>query len=158
MRLTAIILSVLAFFALVSSIFIYWFGSAFFCFDVCQPASSVGPQLLRLGAMIFGPGLIISLVAWIFALLYVRAEGHTIAFIVILATPFVVVAVAALIMLLAGGSLTPVAVSGPPEVALAERQLSADWLNVTRYAVAPLFIWPVVTFIAALPRPATPQG
>jgi hypothetical protein len=158
MRLAAIILSVLAFFALGAGIFFYWVGSAFICFDVCPPVSSAGQQLLRVVTVSLGPGLLLALAAWITGLLYLRAGGRRGAYIATLVTPLVLVAVVALIMLLAGGSLTPVAVAGPPEIAPAYRQLSSDWLNVTRYAVTPLAIWAVVIFIAVLLRPARPQG
>ncbi len=153
MRRTAIILSALAVFALGAGMFAYWIGSAFICFDVCPPVSLAGQLLLRVVGVTLCPGLLLSLTACILSLTVLRAQGRSTAFLVSLMTPFVVIAVAALILYIAGGSLTPVA-AGPADVAPANRQVSSDWINATRYAVMPLVIWPLVSLIAILLRPA----
>jgi hypothetical protein len=152
MRIAAIILGVLALIATAVGIFFYWIGSALICLDACPPVSSVGPQLLRAAALSLGPGLLLSLAACILSLAVLRAQGRSTAFIVTLVTPFVAIALAALILYIAGGSLTPVA-AGPADVAPANRQVSSDWVNATRYAVMPLVIWPLISLIAALLRP-----
>ncbi|HEU0026666.1 MAG TPA: hypothetical protein VFQ25_06075 [Ktedonobacterales bacterium] len=157
MRIAAIILGALALVATAGGIFFYWIASAFICFDVCPPVSFVGQRLSSAAALSLGPGLLLSLAACILSLLALRAQGRSTAFLVTLAAPFVVIIAAVLILYVAGGSLTPVAVSGPPEVAPANRQVSSDWLNATRYAVMPLIIWPLVSFIAVLLRPGTPR-
>ncbi len=158
MRIAAIILGGLALAGTATGIFFYWIGSAFICFDVCPPVSSIGPQLLRAAALSLSPGLLLSLAAWILSLITLRAGGRSTAFLVTLLTPIIVIIAAALTLSIAGGSFTPVAVSGPPEVAPAGRQVSTDWINATRYAAAPLVIWPAATCIAILSRPAKPRG
>lgn len=158
MRIAAIIVSVLALIAMAGGVFFFWIVSAFMCFDVCPSVTFAGQQLPRIIALTLGPGVILSLAAWIISLLYTRANGRSAVFIVTLIAPIVLAIAVILILLLAGGSLTPVAVSGPPEVAPANRQVSIDWLDVTRYAVMPLVIWPLISLIVAIPRPAKPQG
>ena len=157
MRIAAIILSALALVATAAGIFFYWIGSAFICFDVCPPVSFAGQRILSAAALTLGPGLLLSLAACILSLIALRAQGRSTAFVIALATPFVVIALAALILYIGGGSLTPVA-AGPTDVAPANRQVSFDWLNATRYAVMPLVIWPLVSLIAALLRPAQRQS
>lgn len=157
MRIAAIILGALALVATAAGIFFYWIGSALICLDVCPPVSSAGQQLSSAAALSLGPGLLLSLAACILSLIALRAQGRSTAFIVTLATPFVAIALAALVLYIAGGSLTPVA-AGPTDAAPADRQVSSDWINATRYAVMPLVIWPLVSFIAALLRPAKRQG
>lgn len=144
--------------AIAGGVFVYWIGSAFICVDACPPISSANQQLPVLVAITLGPGLLLSLSAWILSLLYTRSQNRPRFFIAIIATPVAVALALALILYITGGSFTPVAVSGPLEVAPASRQISSDWLNATRYAVIPLIIWPLVSFIAALPRLSKPQG
>ena len=158
MRLAAILLGIFALLAIAGGIFAYWIGSAFLCVDVCPPVSFAEQQLPVLAAFTLGPGLLLSLAAWILSLLYVWSQGRTTIFIALLTTPLIVAIAGVLILLLAGGSLTPVAVSGPPEVAPADRQISSEWLDVTRYAVLPLLLWPLVSFLAALLLPAQSRG
>ena len=158
MRITAILLGGLALLAIAGGIFVYWLGSTFICVDVCPPISSANQQLPVLVAVTLGPGLLLSLAAWILSLLYTRSQNRPRFFIAIILTPVAAALAVALILYITSGSFTPIAVSGPPEVAPASRQISSDWLNATRYAVIPLIIWPLVSFIAALPRPANRQG
>jgi hypothetical protein len=155
MRLTAIILAAIATLAIMAGIFGYWLGTAFACFDVCPPASTFTPTWLRMIAIFLGPGFILSLAATVFTILAARADGRTTTLIVAIVAPIIAVVALALIMYFFAGSFTPLANSGPPEVAEAARQLSQAWLNGTAYAVIPLVFWPLATFLAVLIRPAT---
>lgn len=153
MRLTAIILAGIGTLALGAGIFGYWIGVGLACFDVCPPASTFTPTWLRMIGIFLGPGLLISLAASVFAILALRAEGRSTALIVAIAAPLVALIAAALLMYFGAGSFTPLANPGPAEVAEAQRQLSHDWLNGTNYAVIPLVLWPLATFLATLIRP-----
>ena len=150
MKIAAIIFGALAFVATAGGVFLFWVSSAFVCFDVCPPVSLAGRQLTGAAALTLGPGLLLSLAAWILTLIALRAEGRSAAFLVTLLTPVVVIIVAALTLYIAGGSFAPVANSGPPEVAPADRQVSSDWISATRYAAIPLIIWPLVSLIEVL--------
>ena len=117
MRIAAIILGVLALLASAGGIFAYWIGSAFICVDVCPPVSFASQQLPVLAAFTLGPGILLSLAAWILSLLYVRSQGRWTFFIALIVTPVAVAIAVALILYLAGGSFTPVANAGPSDVA-----------------------------------------
>ncbi len=158
MRLAAIIVSVLAIVTMAGGIFMFWIVSAYMCFDVCPSVTSAGQQLPRIIALTLGPGFLLSLAAWVLSLFYTRSQGLAPVFIASIVTPIAVAIAVALILYFAGGSFAPLAVSGPPEVAPADRQVSSDWLNVARYAVMPLVIWPLVSLIAALLRSSQPRG
>lgn len=153
MRLTAIILAGIGTLALGAGIFGYWIGAALTCFDVCPPASTFTPTWLRMLGLFLGPGLLLSLVASVLAIVSLRAEGRSTALIIAIAAPIVALGAWALLMYFSAGSFTPLANPGPAEVAVADRQLSHDWLNGVNYAVIPLVVWPLATFLAALIRP-----
>jgi hypothetical protein len=152
MKLAALILSILALLATLGGMFAYGVGAAFICFDVCPPVSSASQQLPILTAATLGPGYLLSLAAWIVGLLYIRGQGRVAWFIVLMVTPLVVVAAIVALLLIVGGSLAPVAVAGPAEVAPTDRQISVDWLTATTYAIIPLIAWPIVSLAAALTR------
>lgn len=156
MRLTAIILAALATLALAGGIFGYWIGVGLTCFDVCPPAATFTGTWLRMLAIFLGPGLLLSLAATVFAVLSLVASGRTTATFIAVAAPVVAVVAADLILLIVAGSLTPLASAGPSDVAEAQRQLSQPWLGATSYAVIPLLIWPLATFLAVLIRPSRP--
>ncbi len=154
MRITSIILSPLAAFALIAGMFAYWIGSVVICIDACPSVSLAGQPLLRVVGVTLGPGQLLALAACIVSLLVLRAQDRSTTFLVALMAPFIVFAVAALVLYIVGGSLTPVAAAGWESVAPPDRQVSPDWINATRYAVMPIVIWPLVSLIALLLSPA----
>lgn len=149
MKLAALIVSILAIMGVAVGVFVYWIGSALVCVDVCPPVSSAGQQVGSVFAVTLGPGLLLTLVAMALTLLAARGEGHGALRGALIASPFVAAIAALAVLLLAGGSLTPVA-AGPVDVPLDARQVSSDWMNATRYAVLPLLVWPLMTLVATI--------
>jgi hypothetical protein len=151
-KVAALIVNILAALAALGGMFVYALGSTFICVDVCPSVSSASQQLPVVAGVTLGPGILLSLAACILSMLYVRSQGRPVWFVLTLVTPLAVGATIVTLLLLLGGSLTPVAVSGPADVAPADRQVSVTWLTATTYAVIPLLVWPLVSLAAALTR------
>lgn len=152
MRITAIILAALGGVALYVGIFIYCVSSLLSCLDFCPPVDGLGGAWLTRSAMYLSPGLILTLIASILAIISLARERRRISLIVAIAAPLITAGLIALIMLLVAGSFAPVA---GPTLSDGTVLVSSAWITGASYAAIPLALWPLATFGVVMVRAAT---
>jgi hypothetical protein len=152
MRIAAIIPAALGAIALYIGIFLNWIGTLLNCFGSCPPIDGFADRWLASVALFLGPGVALTFVASILAILALRADRRRAGVVVAIAAPVVTAALVALILLLGGGSLTPVAGAPAPD---GTALVSGAWMSAASYAAIPLALWPLTTFATLLFRAAT---
>jgi hypothetical protein len=129
----------------------YLIGLLAICFDTCLPVSSATPQLFAIAGVTLGPGILVSLLAWILSLLYLRGQRRGIWFRILAITPLMAVVAAIPILYLTGHSLIPVADFGEPGVVFPQPLIDRNWLSATAYAIIPLMIaWPTACLVVTV--------
>jgi hypothetical protein len=147
-KAAALVWSILAIVAGAVCWFAFDFGLLTICFDACLPVSRAVPQLFIVAGVTLGPGILVSLLAWILGLFYLRSQGRAVWFRILVGTPLVAVVAMLPIMYLTGHSLAPTTEYSAPQPLI-----DRHWLAGPLYAIIPLMIaWPITCLIAALTR------